>query len=164
MATTLEAHSMRRLRKQRREQGLCAQCGSTSSNYLCVRCKDKRDESKNKRISSRSALNQCLSCGRGEPYQEGICKPCMEKRQLLYPNLPIRKLRTWEVTNKRLYDLMMAKSCRTTELAQAVGVSERTVLRWLFQDATPHKDTAALVASYFELSLVELFPIYMIGT
>lgn len=134
LATSKETHSVRHLRRQRRERELCAQYGSTFNTYLCKTCKVNRDDSTNRRMSDRASRNLCLTCGRAKQAHEGVCNSCLIQEQLNYHNRPNRKLRAWE----------------------------RAVLRWLFQHSTPLKETVTKVASFFEMPLEELFPIFKV--
>lgn len=108
------------------------------------------------RESQRLSQNLCIRCGKAPIFEhkKSICKVCNSR----YPNLPIRKLRSWKIENRILHQVMMEKSCTTLELAGVAGVSQRSVDRWLFnKNANPKYDNACKVAKYLEWDVEELF-------
>lgn len=147
--------AMNVLRKNRRKQGLCAQCGNLSTTYLCDKCTERRNALKEVRETQRLSQNLCIRCGKAPIFEDKkcICKRCNN----IYPNLPIRKLRSWEVKNRKLYQVMMEKPCTTLELADAADVSQRSVNRWIFNNSTPKFDTACKAAKYLNRDVGELF-------
>jgi DNA-binding XRE family transcriptional regulator len=152
-----ESLSMKQLRQGRRREGKCAQCPTYSRTYLCQTCRDRRLAAREKREQIRLGENRCIRCGKNDISKmddRHICEQCIQ----IYPNLPIRKLRTWTVKNHRLYQNMMKKPCTTKELALIVGVNERTVCRWVFHDSVPKRDNANKAARYFGREVKELFP------
>lgn len=145
---------MRNLRKIRRMNNECAECGNPSSFYSCSICKAKRKNAQSKREELRLREGLCILCGQREvSTDKGLCVTCSR----IHPNLPIRKLRSWKVTNHRLYNAMMNKPCSTKELALHVGVNERSVCSWLFENATPKEFNASKVALFFNMRIDELF-------
>ena len=48
-----------------------------------------------------------------------------------------RKLRTWNVKNKILYGILFSKNIKLSDFAELVGVSRRTVQRWVFEGGKP---------------------------
>lgn len=154
-----EAVSMRKLRQQRRRDKQCAQCGKSSNTYLCEKCKERREIKAQQRHETRRSMGLCERCGK-QPFilddERCLCRRCKS----VYPNLPIRKLRRWEVKNHRLYHLMMDRDCSTKDLAKFVGISERSVCRWLFQNSIPKEDNARRAAQFFNMETSELFPGY----
>ncbi|TVX85590.1 helix-turn-helix domain-containing protein [Paenibacillus agilis] len=151
---------MKELRFTRRKERKCAECGSDSIPYLCKGCKGRRDAAKEKRTKDRLQRKLCISCGKNKIMKgndKSTCKTCSS----IYPNLPIRKLRTWSIENDNLYELMMKKPCTTKELSQIVGVSARNVDRWLFEGASPKKENALKVAEFFGKTIEEVFSRYV---
>jgi transcriptional regulator with XRE-family HTH domain len=102
--------------------------------------------------------NLCLNCGRAPQFEESLCEKCFIKKKEKYPNRPIRKLKKWKITNHILYNLMMEKSCSTSDLAKHVGVSERSVLKWIFENAIPNENNAKVAADFFGMKPGQLFP------
>jgi DNA-binding XRE family transcriptional regulator len=92
--------------------------------------------------------------------KKGLCPHC--SKVLLNGKCPdritIRTLVSWVPTNQNLYDAMIASKCSTKDLAVAVGVSQRTITRWLFEGAKPrYPERAELAANYLNTSVDELF-------
>ncbi|MFB8378118.1 helix-turn-helix transcriptional regulator [Paenibacillus taichungensis] len=52
---------------------------------------------------------------------------------------------------------MMEKPCSTLDLADASGVSQRSVGRWIFNNSTPKYDTACKAAKHLNRDVDELF-------
>lgn len=155
-----EAISMKTLRQQRRKDSWCAECGEKPSNtYLCSECSEKRAARKLQRTLNRLNNSLCVRCG-NHPSIKGnerhLCLSCNS----IYPNLPIRKLKKWEVKNHDLYDLMMEYPCSTKQLAEYIGISERTVCRWVFGNVVPKEDNAWKAARYFNVDITDLFKGY----
>ncbi|OPA81073.1 hypothetical protein BVG16_01660 [Paenibacillus selenitireducens] len=138
-----EAMSMRRLRQWRREQGLCAQCGNhQSEKYLCVRCEERRMMNRWTIEQQREERGECTKCGK--PLNGNVsCPDC-------YSKYPLRKLKTWRVMNKRLYESLDQAKISIPELADALGFQARTVERWIFEGSTPNRANAQKVAQFFE--------------
>ncbi|WP_146259671.1 helix-turn-helix domain-containing protein [Paenibacillus dendritiformis] len=74
--------SMRQLRQERRRKGLCAQCGTASSQYLCQRCKAMRRKPEPKGF-------------REYPIQRKLKSSLNDKR--LYEDMIRLKLRTADI-------------------------------------------------------------------
>lgn len=69
----------------------------------------------------------------------------------------LRKLRYWEVQNKRLFEAIKATGLALSECAKAVGVSLRTLERWIFQGSTPKPWNQAKAAQVLKKQPDELF-------
>ncbi|MBD7970337.1 helix-turn-helix transcriptional regulator [Paenibacillus gallinarum] len=152
-----EAISMKRLRQQRRKDSRCGECGEQSSNtYLCNECNERRADQKLQRKLYRLSKNLCVRCGNHPSIKDNernLCYGCNS----VYPNLPIRRLRKWKVKNYELYHAMMEKSCSTKQLADYIGISDRTVCRWVFDNVVPKDDNAWKAARYFNVNVTDLF-------
>nr|WP_139293536.1 helix-turn-helix transcriptional regulator [Mycobacterium tuberculosis] len=151
-----EAIAMKKLRQYRRKNSECAQCAKPSDTYLCKECNERRGELELKRESTRLNKRLCIRCGKHPSMQDNerhLCYACNN----IYPNLPIRKLRKWEVKNHELYHAMMEKGCSTNKLAKYIGISERTVERWVFENVMPKEDNAREAARFFNMDVSELF-------
>lgn len=89
---------------------------------LCSRCKK----------ASKTVL--CQEC---KKQLEGYKKPRIKKA--------FRTLTKWSVTNHSLYNYMMENQISAKKLAEMAGVTERTVLRWVFEKATPKEPVKSRV-------------------
>lgn len=90
----------------------------------------------------RKKRNLCTRCGK--PVENGNvqCDACREYCKIyafLHPKekVIIRNLKTWGVKNKRLYDVLIDKKITIPQLAERVGVSSRSVDRWVFEGSIP---------------------------
>ncbi|MEN1990287.1 helix-turn-helix domain-containing protein [Paenibacillus hubeiensis] len=151
-----ESISMKQLRQDRRKKGLCAQCGKTKSvTYVCASCSHIRKTQKKRRTEKRLAQGICVQCAKASIVNtdKGLCDDCNN----IYPHLPIRKRRSWEVKNHALFQVMMEKSCSTKELAEVVGVSQNQVSRWIFKNAIPKTNNAHKAARYLNEEAEHIF-------
>lgn len=113
---TINSKAMKKLRRKRKEKGLCTRCGGERENKEYVLCQDCRDYLKE--------------------YKVNYTPP--PKEQVI-----IRKLKKWDVTNRKLYNTLIAEGISIPELAEAVNVTPRSVDRWIFENAEPrpgHKE------------------------
>jgi transcriptional regulator with XRE-family HTH domain len=69
----------------------------------------------------------------------------------------IRKLRYWKITNKRLYAAIRETGLALSECARIIGVSLRTLERWLFDGITPKPENQVKAAGAFHKEPDELF-------
>lgn len=106
------AQFMRELRKRRVEKGLCTRCGSKIKREGYHICQD-----------CRNYLNE---------YDNN--------RTLKNEKTIIRKLNKWEITNEKLADALIKTKTTISELAEKVGVTYRTVERWIYQNGIPNKN------------------------
>lgn len=51
----------------------------------------------------------------------------------------------------------MEASCSTKELGEAVGVSQRTVDKWIFNNSVPKIDNALKAAKHLNTEVINLF-------
>lgn len=85
----------------------------------------------------------CTRCGKPKNPEFTICDDCRKYKKIFNSsrrkNAPIRALTKWEVKNFPLHRWMVENNMGTVKLAQAIGVSERTVQAWVFEgrDAKP---------------------------
>ena len=112
------AESMRRLRAERVEDGLCTRCGKNEpkrGKRICSECREYLDEyNKNKKSKKEPVI--------------------------------IRDLKRWDVTNKRLYSGLIDMKMTTKELAERVGVTPRSVDSWIFEGVEPrYEDRKATI-------------------
>lgn len=52
-----------------------------------------------------------------------------------------RKLKSWNIVNRYLYGLMFSEDIKVSDMAELVGVHERTVQRWIFEGGIPKEET-----------------------
>ncbi|WP_202079699.1 helix-turn-helix transcriptional regulator [Caldalkalibacillus salinus] len=79
-----------------------------------------------------------------------------------FPRKGIRKRRfrrpkTWTIANRFLYGLMFVYDLKCADLAEAVGVSERTVNAWVFEGRIPSDENKEKVAQVLDCSVHILF-------
>ena len=84
----------------------------------------------------------CTRCGKpveGVHVQCNACREYCKMYALLHPKekVIIRSLKTWEVKNKKLYQILLERKMTIPQLAQMVGVSSRSVDRWVFEGSIP---------------------------
>lgn len=90
----------------------------------------------------------CARCG--QPYSGGLslCTPCINQlksyKKAKSPRA-FRKITKWAVSNHSLFNYMVENSISAKQLAQMAGVSERTVLRWVFEKAVPKEPVKSRV-------------------
>lgn len=104
------AQYMKKLREKRRKNGLCARCGHKIEKPGYKTCQDCRDYQKK--------------------YKQNHKPPKKEK-------VIIRRLKNWEVTNKKLYNALINQKITIAELAELIDVTPRSVQRWLFEKGKP---------------------------
>lgn len=51
-----------------------------------------------------------------------------------------RRLSTWNIENRIMYGIMYSKDIKVSDLAERVGVTSRTVQRWLFEGSVPNEE------------------------
>ncbi len=57
-----------------------------------------------------------------------------------------RKLKSWNIINRYLYGLMFSEDIKVSDMAEMVGVHERTVQRWIFEGGIPKEETKEKVS------------------
>ncbi len=119
---------MKKLRKKRKEKGLCTRCGKKAieGKTECEACKNYRIQYKEKK-----------------------------SKQKKEPKI-IRELKTWEVSNPVLYKKMLETGTTTKDLSVLTGVSQRNVERWIFENADPNDENALKVNEYFKCEIFKL--------
>jgi len=51
-----------------------------------------------------------------------------------------RRLKKWKVINRYLYGLMFAEDIKVSDMAEFVGVTPRTVGRWIYEGSIPNEE------------------------
>ena len=100
---------MKKVRKKRKQKGLCSRCGNERENKEYALCKECREYISN--------------------HKENYNPP---KDPVI-----IRNLKKWDITNYRLYNALIMKSIKISELAEKVGVTTRSAERWVFENTEP---------------------------
>lgn len=131
---------MKKRRKIWKEDGKCIRCGFM--------------------LHPKSKLKKCESCrAAGEAYKKENkekFKGYIEKKQKAQP---IRKLKNYGPINsvqekEELYQIMINRKITTKSLAEVIGVSQRTVERWLFDEkAMPNEMNQLKLNNYLERSI-----------
>ena len=76
----------------------------------------------------------------------GECLPCKKYRARYKETYEptriskidfVRKLKTWEVRNHSLYNALKERGIKIKVFANQIGVTDRTVHRWIYEDAVP---------------------------
>jgi hypothetical protein len=103
----------------------------------------------------------CTRCGKpvfGENVQCDACREYCKMYALLHPKekVIIRNLKSWEVKNKKLYDILINKRITIPQLAQMIGVSARSVDRWVFEGSLPKIENREKVNTYLNIEVFEL--------
>lgn len=100
---------IKRLRKQRKEEGKCIWCGKpicSSSTVFCVDCRIKNQRNNEARKSGiarneRKSYGLCYTCGGKLDRDGGICIKCAEK---VTRNLPQKTDKiSWRQSNKLIF-------------------------------------------------------------
>lgn len=104
---------MKELRDKRREKGLCTRCGHESENDGYILCQECRDYIKS--------------------WKEDSVKDYREDKE----EVIIRELRVWDIENETLYNTLIDKKIKISELAEMIDVTPRSVQRWVFEDTEP---------------------------
>ena len=68
----------------------------------------------------------------------------------------IRHLKSWEIKNKKLYDILIKKRITIPQLAKMIGVSSRSVDRWVFEGCIPKLENREKVNAYLNMEVFEL--------
>ncbi|MCX7772521.1 MAG: hypothetical protein N2376_05340 [Clostridia bacterium] len=96
----------------------------------------------------RKASGLCTRCGKAS--ETVLCSGCKQQlRSYKKPRIKaaFRKPRKWTATNYSLYRYMVENNISAKKLGEMVGVSERAVLRWVFEKATPKEPVKSKVES-----------------
>lgn len=109
----------------------------------------------------RKKRKQCTRCGKpveGENVQCDACREYCKMYALLHPKekVIIRNLKTWEVKNDKLYHLLIDRKMTIPQLAEIVGVSSRSVDRWVFEGSIPKIENRERVNDCFQMEVFEV--------
>lgn len=109
----------------------------------------------------RKMRNQCTRCGKaveGENVQCNECREYCKMYALLHPRekVIIRNLKTWEIKNKKLYNILIEKKMTIPQLAQLVGVSSRSVDRWVFEGSIPKLNNRERVNTCLNMEIFDV--------
>ncbi|MFW6009213.1 MAG: helix-turn-helix domain-containing protein [archaeon] len=107
---TTQKQRMIKLRRKRKEKGLCSRCGNERENKNYALCQECRDYIAN--------------------YKENYTPSDKEK-------IIIRKLKSWEIQNKKLYNELIKQKITISQLAAKIGITSRAIQRWIFQKTNP---------------------------
>jgi predicted amidophosphoribosyltransferase len=105
-------------------------------------------EAMRKLRAKRQESGLCSRCGRPNNGTSSFCSSCIKQlKGYKKPKVQhaFRKITKWTVTNHSLYNYMVENSISAKQLAQMAGVSERTVLRWVFEKAVPKEPVKSKV-------------------
>ncbi|HOQ16761.1 MAG TPA: helix-turn-helix transcriptional regulator [Defluviitaleaceae bacterium] len=103
----------------------------------------------------------CTRCGKpvfGVHVQCDACREYSRIYALLHPKekVIIRHLKSWEIKNKKLYDILIKKRITIPQLAKMIGVSSRSVDRWVFEGCIPKLENREKVNAYLNMEVFEL--------
>lgn len=153
--------NMLNLRKSRRKEGYCAQCGKIKSDsYLCNRCAEIKDRNKELREKYQVINGHCPRCQKTMPNNKikacVFCKVSLRNSKDFSPfgRLPIK----YQVTNQVLFKLMEDNLVKVTEVSECLNVNHRTLLRWLCEAGLPSYKNAIKVAELFGVSVESIWP------
>lgn len=101
----------------------------------------------------RRSLGLCIRCGSELTDKHSTCLDCRVKyyrknRDTQLKNHCVRSLRTWKITNRILFDRLESLGMTIREFACEIGVSNRTVERWLFEETIPSFNNMNKINSY----------------
>ncbi|MDH6674333.1 DNA-binding XRE family transcriptional regulator [Paenibacillus sp. LBL] len=107
----------------------------------------------------RRAKGRCAECG--QPSNGGyLCFYHEEKRkQRKNGNHSSPFFRSeWKIKNRRFANVMKDRGIKISDLSIAIGVSDRTVHRWLYENGTPNIKHAIKAAEFLGCELGDVFP------
>lgn len=61
-----------------------------------------------------------------------------------------RRLKKWKVINRYLYGLMFAEDIKVSDMAEFIGVTPRTVGRWIYEGSIPNEDNMRKVSEVLQ--------------
>jgi len=121
---------MKNLREKRKEKGLCTRCGGKIEDKSYLTCRDCRDY-----IS----------------YHKKNGEPPPEKDEKIF-----KRLSKWQIRDKGLYDALVDEQIRASELADDIGVSVRSVERWLYEGYEPRDKNKIAVNNYLNKDIYNI--------
>lgn len=72
----------------------------------------------------------------------------------------VRETNTWEVSNRILYGILLIEDIKLAELAELVGVSARTVQRWVYEGTKPNQENKEKLSKILNILSKILFSDY----
>ncbi|NLK22304.1 MAG: helix-turn-helix transcriptional regulator [Epulopiscium sp.] len=103
----------------------------------------------------------CTRCGKPVKHGNVQCNLCREYSKtyaLLHPKekVIIRSLKSWDIKNTKLYNILMDKKISIPQLAEMVGVSSRSVDRWVFEGSIPKIENREKVNAHLGIEIFEV--------
>lgn len=68
-----------------------------------------------------------------------------------------RRLKKWKVVNRYLYGLMFTEDIKVSDMADFVGVTPRTVDRWIYEGSMPNEENVKKVCEVLQAPSTVLF-------
>lgn len=113
----------------------------------CSRCRKKWTDSN---------FKTCKTCRKnGEKYRKSNLIKIKRKKKEKSKHSTIRNLKTYKLPDspekQSLYNHMIKSNINTAELAKIIGVDQRTILRWLFEEfSNPNQDNKNRINGFFK--------------
>lgn len=119
-------------------------------------------ESMKKLRQERRKHGQCAQCG--NPSQKYLCERCNGMRKKPEPKefreYPMQRKLKKPLSDRRLYEDMIAQELRTSDIAAYCGVTQRTAEKWIFEGSVPHEERVTKLCRLLKREVEYYYPLY----